>query len=203
MGFDDLPGDCQAKAAASLGTGLIAHCERGEQILTQGFRNAVAIVRQAQQDSGAGLNQRNPDAGAQPVMPQGVAEDIVQGSAHLEGVQTAGKAQGFRNIHLQGEPGQIDFIELVCEVFPQEFTQVGFHRFQTEVGVFGLAVLIEAVDELGEGIGLFPDDLQVLGQILFRYLSVPDSADIAGNYSDGRQTPVPRLPDGGWHLPTG
>ena len=98
MGFDDLPGDRQAKAAASLGAGLIAHRKRGEQILAQGFGNAVAIVRQAQQDSGAGLDQRDPDAGAQPVVPQGVAEDIVQGSAHLEGVQTAGKAQGFRNI---------------------------------------------------------------------------------------------------------
>ena len=51
MGFDDLPGDCQAKAAASLGAGLIAHCERGEQILAQGFRNAVAIVRQAQNEA--------------------------------------------------------------------------------------------------------------------------------------------------------
>lgn len=52
--------------------------------------------------------------------------------------------------------------------------------------MLGLAVLIEAVDKLGEGIGLFSDDLQVLGQILLRHLSVPDSADVAGNHSDGR-----------------
>lgn len=104
---------------------------------------------------GAGLDQRDPDAGA----PAGCAAGSCR--VYCPGLCASGrgpdgrKAQGFGNIHLQGEPGQIDFIELVCEVFPQEFTQISFHRFQTEVGVFGLAVLIEAVDELGEGIGLF------------------------------------------------
>ena len=146
--------------------------------------NSLPVVCDFQKHSTGNLFQFHPDQGAQTVVLQCIGKNIVQRPAKLEPVN--GIDDPFlRNLHLQGKPGQVNFIELFRQIFPKEFTKIRLCPVQPEVRMLRFAVLVEAVNQLRQSVRLFADGFQILGQLLLRNFSVPDGIGVPGNHRYG------------------
>ena len=117
------PGDGKPQPAAALAAGVAAHHKGLEDGPGPLGRDTFAVVRHREQDGLGPRFQRHGQQGAQTVVAQRVADQIVQRPAELEGVQRAAAGR-LGNGHLQRKARQRDGVILPGQILPQILAQV-------------------------------------------------------------------------------
>ena len=106
-----------------------------------------AVVAHPQKDLGAGDGHVKKQHCTQPVVAQGVGEEVVQHPAELGAIQRA-EDGFFRDGDLQGKPCQVDLIVFDRQILPEKFAQIRALGMENEFRMLHLAVFMEGIHQL-------------------------------------------------------